>query len=128
MNRWIKILEANREAKFPMWDFGPSPRFIIGACQIPIGSPFETEELAKEATEQMFEEMKRYNSNGLIVSTINCDKVKGPIMQLTSRKWSYDSIGITFNEIWERYGADITRANYNITSEEHKILVSLFNK
>ncbi|MBK7958877.1 MAG: hypothetical protein IPK03_12715 [Bacteroidetes bacterium] len=128
MNRWIKILEANREAKFPMWDFGLSPRFIIGACQIPIGSPFKTELLSKEGTEQMFEEMKRHNSNGLIVSTINCDKVKGPIMELTSRKWSDDSIGITFNEIWERYGAEITEAKYNITSEERKILERLFNQ
>ena len=64
----------------------------------------------------------------LIVQNINCDIVKGPVLQLTSQKWSINSIGVIFDEIWERYGVEIINGNYNITKEEREIVEKIFNE
>lgn len=125
MNDWLKILEANREGKFNYY-FGPTPRFVIGGCQIPIGKTFDNEKLAKETTHEMFEEMKSYNKNGLIVISINCNIHHGPVLALSSAKWSEQSIGTSFEKIWDRYGDEIVNGNYHIDSIEEKILENIF--
>jgi hypothetical protein len=40
MNQWLKILEAFDKGRFLNYYYGLTPRFIIGACQIPIGEKF----------------------------------------------------------------------------------------
>ncbi len=125
MNDWLKILEANREGKFNYF-FGPTPRFVIGGCQIPIGNKFDNEDQAKEAMREMFEEMKSFNKNGLIVISINCGIHHGPVLALSSAKWREDSIGTSFEKIWERYGEEIVDGNYHIDKIEHSILEQVF--
>lgn len=125
MNDWLKILEANREGKFK-YDFGPSPRFIIGGCQIPIGSKFASEAIAKEAMKEIFEEMRTYNKNGLIVMSNNCGSLHGPVLALNTMRWSEHSIGTTFEKIWERYGQEIVEGNYHIDKEEQTVLEEIF--
>jgi hypothetical protein len=126
MNDWLKILEANRDGKFNYY-YGPTPRFIIGACQIPIGKKFENEELAKVATQEMFDEMKSYNKNGLIVISVNCDIHNGPVLALSSAKWSEQSIGTTFEIIWIRYGKEIVNGNYHINPSERRIIEGIYS-
>ena len=125
MNDWLKILEANREGKFKYY-FGPTPRFIIGGCQNPIGTKFATEAIAKEATKEMFDEMKTFNKNGLIVTSNYCDNHHGPVLALSTIKWSEHSIGTSFEKIWERYGEEIIDGNYHIDNEERLILEKIF--
>jgi len=122
MNDWLKILEAYRDGKFPNYYFGLTPRFIIGASQIPIGKKFATRELAYEATRQMFEEMQAFNVDGQIVVSSQCDIHKGPVMAMANRKWSESEIATSFEEIWSRYGDEITAGNYHIDSYERKIV------
>jgi hypothetical protein len=125
MNDWLKILEANREGKFNYY-FGPTPRFVIGGCQIPIGKKFDNEELAKGATREMFEEMKSYKKDGLIVISINCYIQRGPVLALSNTKWSERSIGTSYEKIWERYGKEIVDGNYHIDKKERSILEHIF--
>ena len=125
MNDWFKILEANRAGKFN-YDFGPTPRFIIGGCQIPIGSKFASEAIAKEAMAEIFEEMRTFNRDGLIVMSNECDCVKGPVLALNTMRWSENSIGTSFEKIWERYGQEIIDGNYHIDKNERIILEKIF--
>ena len=128
MNHWLIILEGLREGKSPRYYNGLTPRFIIGACQIPIGKKFETKEEAYEATKQMFEEMQEFENNGKIVTSTICDNHKGPVMQLTesNRYNAAKNIGTSFEKIWRRYGEEIVNGTYHIDSEEKKILEPLF--
>ena len=122
MNSWVKILLGFRNSDFQDYVYGLTPRFIIGVCQIPIGKKFDTEELAKEATLEMFNEMKAYNHGGLIVTSNYCEIHKGPVMRFCDTKWTENTIGTTFEKIWDRYGKEITSGDYSISIEERKIV------
>ena len=127
MNDWLKILEAFREGKFSNYYYGLTPRFIIGASQIPIGKIFDTKELAYEATRQMFDEMRAFNIDGQIVVSIYCDIHNGPVMSLTKHKWSESEIATSFEEIWNRYGNEIVAGNYHINASERKIVEEIYS-
>jgi hypothetical protein len=126
MNDWLRILEALKDGKFPDYDYGLTLRFIVGGCQIPIGKKFETEDAALEATRLMYEEMKSFNKAGFVVTSNKCDKVNGPVMDLSECKWSESCILESFDEIWGRYGQEIIDGNYHINPAELKILEKIF--
>jgi len=126
MNYWIKILLAYREGKFSRYFYGLTPRLIVGACQIPLGVEFENHKIAYNATKKIFEEMKHYNENGLIVSSNTCDIHKGPVMQFIEAKWTKDSIGIGFEIVWSRYGNEIVSGDFGISSYDRQILNTIF--
>lgn len=128
MNKWFKILEAAKMSKFPNIYNGFTPRFLVGACQIPIGKKFEDPELAKEVTKQMFNEMQEFDNGEFIVMTNFCDIHKGPIMSLTSQIRSKSSFGVTFEELWNRYGSEIIDGDYHISPEEKEIVEQIFNE
>jgi hypothetical protein len=124
---WLKILEAFRNGEFPNYYFGLTPRFIIGCCQLPIGKKFESEELARKATKRMFDEMQVFNSEGKVVVSNKCDIHKGPVMSLSTTKWTENSIGTSFEEIWQRYGAEIASGNYHINADERIIIEKIYS-
>ncbi|SDE84300.1 hypothetical protein SAMN05421636_10813 [Pricia antarctica] len=126
MDHWIKILIAYREGKFARYFYGLTPRLIVGASQIPLGGEFENHEIAYNATEQIFEEMKHYNEKGLIVTSNLCDIHKGPVMQFIEAKWTKDSIGTDFGIVWKRYGNEIVSGNFGITPYDLQILNTIF--
>jgi len=123
---WLKILEAFREGKFPNYYYGLTFRFILGACQSPIGKKFETRELAYEATKEMFDEMSNFNKDGIIVVSNKCGIHNGPVMALAEREWMETAIATSLKEIWDRYGEEIVNGNYHINSDETKILLQIF--
>ena len=127
MTNWLKILEAFRDCKFPRYYYGLTPRFIIGASQIPIGKIFDTRELAYQATRQMFDEMRTFNVDGQIVVSNNCHLHTGPVMSLTHEEWNESKIGTSFDEIWSRYGDEIVAGNYHIDSSERTILEEIYS-
>jgi hypothetical protein len=127
MNHWLKILEAFKAGKFTNYWYGLTPRFIIGACQTPIGAKFATSDLAYEATKQMYDEMQTFNNNGLVVVSNQCDIHKGPVMSLAEYKWSLNTIATSFEEVWNRYGKEIVDGNYHINPEERKILETIYS-
>ncbi len=126
MNHWLKILEAFRDGKFPNYYYGLTPRFIIGGCQIPIGKKFDTEDLALEVAKHMFNEMRAFNNDGLVVVSVTCGIHNGPVMSLSECTWSESTISTSFQEIWDRYGQEIVNANYHIDSTERKILEDIY--
>lgn len=126
MNCWIKVLESFRNGAFPEYNYGLTPRFILGVCQIPIGKKFKTEENAKFETQKMFIEMKNFNQNGLIVTSNYCNIHNGPVMRFIDTKWTETSIGTTFDAIWKRYGEEILEGNYHISKNERNIVEELF--
>jgi len=126
MNQWLKILEAFKEGKFPQYYYGLTPRFIIGACQIPIGKKFENKEAAYEATEKMFNEMRLFNSDEIIVVSNQCGIHNGPVMRLSEQHWYKGEIATTFEEIWYRYGDEIVKGDYQIEATERKIIEKIF--
>jgi hypothetical protein len=97
MNNWLKILVAFREGKFPQYYYGLTLRFIIGACQIPIGKVFESKELAYDATKQMFNEMRLFDSDGMIVVSNMCGIHNGP------------GIKVKFQHHLRKSGSDMVR-------------------
>ncbi len=113
---------AYRNGKFSRYFFGLTPRLIVGACQEPIGAKFENEQTAYEATKQIFEDMKYYNEEGLIVTSNQCDIHNGPVIQLTEADWHEQSISTSFDEIWERYGTEIVEGAFGINDYDKKIL------
>lgn len=128
MNNWMKILLGFKKQYFPKYDYGLTPRFIVGVCQIPIGNKFKTPELAKEATKQMFNEMKEFNKDNYIVMSSFCGNHTGTVLNLSNQIWSENSIGITFEEIWKRYGTEIIDGNYQISPEEKDIVERIFEE
>lgn len=126
MNSWIKILQAFRNGYFPWYDYGLTLRFILGVCQIPIGKKFETAEQAKEAALQMFNEMKVYSEDNLVVTSNICGIHRGSVMCFTDTKWSDKTIGTTFEEIWNRYGEEIINGDYHISKEEREVVERIF--
>jgi hypothetical protein len=126
MNSWIEILFAYREGKFERYFYGLTPRMIFGACQIPLGAKFENNKIAYEVTKQIFEEMQQYNLNGLIVTSNPCEIHKGPVLQFTEAKWTQNSIGISFDSIWNRYGDNIMIGEFGISSYDKEILNRIF--
>jgi hypothetical protein len=123
---WEKILLAFRDDAFSNYYFGLTPRFILGACQNPIGKKFESESIAREKMKDLYDEMKNYKKNNLIVTSNICEIHNGPVMRLTDCKWTESTIGTTFEEIWRRYGSEITEGNYHINNEEIRILNNIF--
>lgn len=126
MNNWLTILQAFREGEFPQYYYGLTPRFLIGATQIPIGQQFDTPELAYSATEEMFNEMQYFNEGGLIVVANNCGIHNGPVMSLAERSWSENSIQTSFEEIWLRYGEEIVFGDYHFSRAELATLNKIF--
>ena len=127
MNDWLKLLEAFRDGEFYMYDYGLTPRFIVGGCQIPIGKKFDTEAEAYNTTKEMFEEMQDFNSNGNIVVSNRCGIHNGPVMSLSGGQWTENSIATSFEEVWSRYGDDIINGDYHINATELAILKKIFN-
>lgn len=119
---WIDILMAYRQGKFSRYYFGLTPRLIVGACQNPIGSKFENDKSAYDTTKEIFEEMKHYNKDGLIVTSTKCNINNGPVMQFTEADWNEQSIGTSFNDIWERYGDEIIDGDFGISPYDQQIL------
>jgi hypothetical protein len=126
MNNWIEILKAYHKGKFGRYFYGLTPRLIVGACQIPLGGAFENDKIAYNVTKEIFEEMQRYNEDNLIVSSNHCNIHNGPVMQFIEAEWTEDSIGTSFDTIWNRYGAEIIAGNYGISSYDRQILNTLF--
>lgn len=98
----------------------------MGASQNPIGNKFESEQIAKEKMQEMFDEMKNYNNNYLIATSNLCEVLHGPVMSLIDCKWAESSIGTTFEEIWERYGSEIIAGDYQISPKEKEIVEHFF--
>jgi hypothetical protein len=127
MNNWVEILQAFKNGKFDKYYYGLTPRFIVGACQVPIGSKFKNGQIAYEVTKQVFDGMKSYNKNGLIVTSNHCEIHNGPVMNLSEGNLSENSIRTEFDEIWARYGDEIIEGNFGISSYDRKILEIIFN-
>lgn len=127
MNSWLKILQAFRDGQFPQYYYGLTPRFLVGAIQIPIGRKFDTPELAYAATEEMFNEMQTFNEERTIVVSNKCGIHNGPVMSLADRPWSDNSIETSFEEIWFRYGEEIVAGDYHFSRDELATLKKIFN-
>jgi len=86
MNDWTIVLKACEEGMFDKYYNGLTIRFIVGACQIPIGQQFETPEKARIRTDQLFNEMKSYKKDSRVVTSSPCDGVKGYVMKVSEQK------------------------------------------
>ena len=131
MKSWLKILLGFKQGYFYFYDHGLTIRFIVGVCQLPIGKKFESPELAEETVKQMFDEMKIFNKDGkddFVVTSSICEIHNGPVMNLSSQKWSEHTIGTTFEEVWECYGSDISEGNYHINKREIDIVKQIFKE
>jgi hypothetical protein len=127
MNDWTRLLLAFLHGKFPEYDYGLTLRFIVGACQNPIGSKFKTLDDAKVAAERIYDEMAQYNKNGHVVTSVFCEeKHNGRVLRLENLSWSEHRIGVDFNTLWQRYGDEIIAGNYHINDDEHRILKGIF--
>lgn len=119
---WIKILKAYREGKFDRYFYGLTPRMIIGAIQIPIGTAFENEQTAYKKAYEIFQEMAEYDEGGLIVTSNYCGIHKGPVLSFTEANLTDDTIGTSFKIIWDRYGDEIISGDFGISDYDKKIL------
>lgn len=119
---WIKILKAYRQGKFDRYFYGLTPRMIIGASQIPIGTAFENEQIAYKKAYEIFQEMAEYDEDGLIVTTNYCGIHKGPVLSFTEGILTAESIGTSFESIWNRYGDEIISGEFGISDYDKKIL------
>lgn len=128
MSNWIKILQGYRLGKFDRYYYGLTPRMIIGVNQNPIGNKFESETEAKEVSRKLFEEMKEFNENGLIVTSNQCGIHNGPVLSLIEKDWNKNMIGVSFDDIWKRYGKEITDGNYGISQYDQKIIQEILNE
>lgn len=124
---WIDILLAYKDGKFDRYYYGLTPKLLVGACQQPMKSQFENEEIAYQVTKRMFDEMKSYEEHGLIVTSNHCEIHNGPVMKLAEGKVTENSIGTDFKKIWTRYGKEIVDGNFGINSYDNKILESISN-
>lgn len=127
MNSWVDLLLAFRADKFPEYNYGLTPKLIVGACQIPIAKKFTNKESAYKATQQIFNEMKSYNVKGLIVQSTYCDIHKGAVFNLVDTEWKENSINVTFDELWDRYGKEITEGNFNITDSDYEKIKEIYH-
>ncbi|WP_431166373.1 hypothetical protein [Tenacibaculum halocynthiae] len=128
MSNWIKILKGHLEGKFYLYDHGLTLRLLVGASQNPIGGKFEDPIKAKEATRAIFDEMKSYNKDNLIVTSNPCYNVKGFVMHFKEEELTDNSIGVNFKDIWEAYGEQINNGNYGITQEDRKIINQILER
>lgn len=128
MNDWFKLLHGFKKGYFSNLYNGLTPRFIVGACQIPIGKIFESPELVKQMTEQMFNEMKCFDNGKYTVISNHCDIHNGVVMNLSEQKFEDNAINPTFEEIWERYGSEIIAGDYHISPKEKEIVEQIFNE
>lgn len=119
---WIKILKAYRQGKFDRYYFGLTPKMIIGASQNPMGAHFANEQVAYDKTFEIFQEMIEYNEDGLVVTSNYCGIHKGPVLSFTEGKLTAESIGTSFESIWDRYGDDIISGEFGISDYDKKIL------
>ena len=119
---WIKILKAYRQGKFDRYYFGLTPRMIIGAIQNPLGAPFENEQVAYDTAYEIFQEMIEYNEDGLVVTLNYCGIHKGPVLSFTEDNLTAESIGTSFESIWDRYGDEIISGEFGISDYDKKVL------
>lgn len=119
---WIKILKAYHQGKFDRYFYGLTPRMIIGAGQIPIGTAFENEQIAYNKSYEIFQEMSEYEEDGLIVTSNYCGIHKGPVLSFTEGNLTTESIGTSFKIIWNRYGDEIILGEFGISDYDRKIL------
>ncbi len=119
---WIKILKAYHQGKFDRYYYGLTPRMIIGASQNPMGKAFENEQIAYDTTYGVFQEMIEYNEDGLIVTSNYCGIHKGTVLSFTEGNLTADSIGISFDSIWNRYGYEIISGEFGISDYDKKVL------
>lgn len=124
---WIKILKAYHQGKFDRYYYGLTPRMIIGACQNPIGTAFENEQIAYEKAYEIFQEMAEYNEDGIIVTSNYCGIHKGPVLSFTEGNLTAESIGTSFNSIWDRYGDEIISGEFGISDYDKEKLNELTN-
>ncbi len=125
MYTWIEILLAYDDGKFGRYFHGLTPRLLIGANQLPLGAKFENDKIAYNVSKELFEEMRNYNEDGLIVTSNYCGIHQGPVVRLTEAEWTKDSIGISFDEIWNSYGDEIVAGEFGINSYDKQVLNSL---
>lgn len=128
MNDWFKILLGFKMGYFHMYYNGLTPRFLVGACQNPVGNPIESPELAKQVAETMFTDMKNFDNGEYMVISTYCPIHKGVVMNLSSQKKTDFAINSTFEEIWERYGSEIIAGDYHISSKEKEIVEQIFRE
>lgn len=126
MANWLKILKGYHQGKFYLYDYGLTPRMIIGASQEPIGEKFENETIAYETSKRIFDEMQFFNENGLIVTSNQCGIHNGPVLSLISSEWSSEKIGVTFEDIWTRYGDEIINGKFGISQHDSEVLEEIF--
>ena len=127
MNDWSKLLLAFLHGKFPQYDYGLTLRFIVGACQIPIGTKFESPEDAKLATQQIYDEMTQYDVDGHVVTSNDCGIHNGKVLRLENLDLNDSRIGVKFDELWARYGSDIISGEYHIDAvTERPTLLEIF--
>jgi hypothetical protein len=119
---WIKILKAYHQGKFDRYFYGLTPKMIIGASQIPIGTAFENEQIAYKKAFEIFQEMAEYEEDGLIVSSNYCGIHKGPVLSFREGDLTSESIGTSFKSIWNRYGDEIISGEFGISDYDKKIL------
>ncbi|GAK77204.1 hypothetical protein JCM19296_2809 [Nonlabens ulvanivorans] len=101
---------------------------IIGASQHTIGTAFENEQVAYDTAYGIFEEMVEYNEDGLIVTSNYCGIHKGPVLSFIESNLSAESIGTSFESIWDRYGDEIiSGGEFGISDYDKKILNELTN-
>ncbi|WP_420399620.1 hypothetical protein [Flagellimonas sp.] len=126
MNDWVDILIAYREGKFARYFHGLTPKLLVGASQVPLGKVFDNDKIAHDFTKQLFQEMQQYDEDGLIVSSNHCEIHDGPVMQFTEAEWTENSIGTSFETIWNSYGDDIVSGDFGISPYDREILNSIF--
>lgn len=119
---WIKILNAYHQGKFDRYYYGLTPRMIIGASQNPMGKAFENKQIAYDTTYGVFQEMIEYNEDGLIVTSNYCNIHKGTVLSFTEGNLTANSIGTSFESIWNRYGDEIISGEFGISDYDKKVL------
>jgi hypothetical protein len=122
---WINILLAYKDGKFDRYYYGLTPKLLVGACQKPMESKFENEQIAYEVTKRMFDEMQSYEYDGLIVTSNHCEIHNGPVIKLVEGKVTKNSIGTDFDKIWTIYSEEIIEGNFGINSYDRNILKTI---
>jgi len=126
MNDWTTLLIAFLHGKFPDYDYGLTLRFIVGACQNPIGSRITTPQDGRIAARQIYDEMAQYNKNAHVVTSVFCGEHNGHVLRLENLSWSEQRIGVDFNTLWSRYGDEIIAGEYHINDRERQVLNGIY--
>lgn len=125
MKSWIKILKGYRDGQFPQYHYGLTLKLIVGGCQMPIQSRFNSEKDAYESTKEIFEEMQEFKQNELVVITNNCEI--GTIFSFAEQYRSGFGITVSFEQIWQEVGPSICIGDFNISDADLESLKRIFN-